>query len=78
MQPSPQDQLNASAENPLKPAGQYSPPPGHPGLSPPCTCNVHRGWFVQRRRVVYLSGAAADVELIEVVQPELAGLCRRT
>ena len=41
---------------------------------------VHRGWFARRRRVVYGSGVAADVELIGAVraalraaaQPELA------
>ena len=46
----------------------------------PALGKVHRGWFARRRRVVYRSGVAADVELIRAVhaalrkaaQPELA------
>ena len=39
----------------------------------PCPGKVHRRWFVQRCRVVYGSGVAADVELIEAVRAALRG-----
>ncbi len=73
MQKPPEDQLNAGAEDPLKPVGQCSPPPGHPGPSPPCPGKIDRGWFVQRRQVVYLSGVAADAELVGAVRAALRG-----
>jgi hypothetical protein len=73
MQPPPQDQLNASAENPLKPAGQRSLP-GHPGLPPTFPRKVaHRGWPVQRRRMACLSGVAAQGAARRITGPEHHG-----
>jgi len=74
MQPPPEDQLNATAENPLETRRSVQPAlQDILALALPCPGKVHRRWFVQRCRVVYGSGVAADVELIEAVRAALRG-----